>query len=225
MRWEYITLLLPDDLPMDLQDEKLERILADPWLERPVPRWSFSILFILVTLLVLKPLIVNHLLARAEAYASYGLYNNAARECKKAIFLDRANERAWNTLGSSYKNQDDLDNAVNTYLNAININPANKTAHFRVAMIFALEKSYNRAVPHFEYIRSLGPESSAVLASDNFSCYRASLEMLALCYERINEPNKLQSVLEDLARTYPGHPKAAQKLQDLQQSSELKTNP
>jgi tetratricopeptide (TPR) repeat protein len=207
------------------QDEKLERILADPWLARPVPRWSFSIFFVLVALFALKPLIINHILARAEAYASCGLYNNSARECKKVILLDGDNSRAWNTLGSSYKSQDDLDNAVNTYLNAINIDPANKIAHFRVAMIFTIEKNYNRAISHFEYIRSFGPESPAVLASDSFSCYRASLEMLTLCYERINKLDKLQSVLEDLARTYPDYTKAAEKLQIPKQDSEPKTNP
>jgi tetratricopeptide (TPR) repeat protein len=207
------------------QDEKLESILADPWLARPLPRWSFSILFVLAVLFALKPLIVNHLLSRADAYASYGLHNNAARECKKAIFLDHDNELAWNTLGSSYKNQDDLYNAANTYLNAINIDPANRTAHFRVAMIFVLEKSYNLAIPHFEYIRSLGPESSAVFASEGFSCYRASLEMLSLCYERTGKPDKQQGVLEELARTYPDYKKADEKHQTPGQSAESHTNP
>jgi tetratricopeptide (TPR) repeat protein len=207
------------------QDQKLEDILADPWLARPVTRWSFSILFVLVALFALKPLIVNRLVARAEAYASYGLYNNAARECKKAIFLDRANELAWNTLGNSYKRQDDTDNAVNTYLNAINANPANKTAHFRVAMIFALEQTYNRAIPHFEYIRSLGPESPAALDADPFSCYRASLEMLSLCYERTGKSDKQQNILEELARTYPDYKKAAGKLRISKQTTEAHTNP
>jgi tetratricopeptide (TPR) repeat protein len=210
---------------MRSQDQKLENILADPWLARPLPRWSFSILFVLVALFVLKPLIVNHLITRAEVYASYGLYNNAARECKKAILFDHANERAWNTLGSSYGNQDDLDNAVNTYLSAINADPSNKIAHFKIATIFALDKNYNMAVPHFEHIRSLGPESPATLASNPFSYYRASLKMLSLCYERTGKPNKQQNVLAELARTCPGYKKEEGKLRILKQNSEPKTNP
>ncbi len=202
---------------MPSEDEKLENILADPWLARPATRWSMSMLFVLVVLFALKPLIVHNLLARAEAYTSYGLYNNAARECKKAIFLDGDNMLAWNILGSSYKNQDDVDNAVNTYLNAININPANKTAHFKVAMIFALEENYNRAIPHFERVRLFGPESLAAFAADPFSYYRSSLEMLSLCYERTGKSDKQQIILEELAQTYPDYKKAADKLQSLKQ--------
>jgi tetratricopeptide (TPR) repeat protein len=210
---------------MSSQDEKLESIRADPWLARPATRWSFSIIFVLVALFALKPLIINRLLARAEAYTSYGLYNNAIRECKKAIFLDGDNTLAWNTLGGSYKNQGDLDNAVTTYLTAININPTNKIAHFRVAMIFALEQNYNRAIPYFERVRLFGPESPPVLTSDSFSCYRSSLEMLSLCYERTGKLDKLQNVLEELARTYPDYTKAADKLQILRQSPPPQTNP
>ncbi len=205
---------------MPLEDEKLENILADPWLAKPAARWSMSTIFVLIVLFFLKPVIVHNLLSRAEAYSSYGLYNNAARECKKAIFLDKGNMLAWNTLGNSYKSQDDIDNAVITYLSAININPANKVAHFKVAMIFALEQNYNRAIPHFERVRLFGPEHPAELAADPFSYYRSSLEMLSLCYEKTGRSDKQQGVLEELARTYPGYKKAVDKLQSLGQLSQ-----
>jgi tetratricopeptide (TPR) repeat protein len=204
---------------MKTQDEKLEAILADPWLAKPGPRWSISIIIVLAILFALKPLIINHILVRAEAYASYGLYNNSVRECKKVLFFDPKNERAWDTLGSSYKCQEDLDNAVYTYLNALNIDPTNRIAHFRVAMIFALEKKYNQAIPHFEKVRSFGLESPDILAYDGFSCYRASLEMLSLCYEKTARFNRQQGVVEELAKTYPDYAKSAEKIQALRQNS------
>jgi tetratricopeptide (TPR) repeat protein len=170
---------------MGTQNDKLKSTLARPLMARPAYRWSFSFVFVLVALFAIKPLIVNRLIARAEAYSSYGLYNNAARESEKAVLLDNGNTRAWNALGSAYKSQGDIDNAVNTYLNAINANPSNKIAHFRVAMIFAMEQRCNRAIPHFEHIRFLGPESPDTLAADPFSYYRSSLQMLSICYERV----------------------------------------
>jgi len=185
------------------EDEKLESMLADPWLAKPRTRWSLSILFVLVALFALKPIIVDRLISRAETYSSNSMFNNAERECQKAIFLEGDNARAWNILGGAYKSQGDIRNAVNTYLNAINANPANKVAHFRVAMIFALEKNYRRAIPHFELIRILGPESPASFACDSFSYYRASLEMLSLCYEKTDKPDKIQDILKDFARTFP----------------------
>jgi len=191
-------------LPMMSEDDKLESMLADPWLARPRTRWPLSILFVLVALFALKPIIVDRLISRAEAYSSNSMFNNAERECQKAIFLDSGNTRAWNLLGGAYRSQGDIPNAVNTYLNAINVNPANKVANFRVAMLFVLEKDYRRAIPHFELIRILGPESPAALACDSFSYYRASLEMLSLCYEKTGKSDKIQDILKDLARTFPG---------------------
>jgi len=211
-------------MTIEQQDDKLESILADPLLAKPAYRWSLSVIFILLALFALKPLIVNRIVARAEAYSSYGLYNNAVRESKKALFLDGANTRAWNALGSAYKSKGDFDNSVNTYLNAVNVDPANKIAHFRVAMIFALSQNYNRAIPHFKYIRFLGPEPSEKIKTEAFSFYRSSLEMLALCYERTGNSDKLQKVLEDLARTYPDYKKNVEKKQALVQPAKSTKN-
>jgi tetratricopeptide (TPR) repeat protein len=195
------------------EDEKLESMLADPCLAKPRTRWSLSVVFVMLALFALKPVIINRLISRAEAYSSNSMFNNAERECQKVIFLDRSNISAWNILGGAYKNQGDMRNAIDTYLNAINLNPANKVAHFRVAMIFALEKDYHRAIPHFELIRILGPESPAAFACDPFSYYRASLEMLSLCYEKTGKPDKIEDILKDLAITYPGGPKDDDMLQ------------
>jgi tetratricopeptide (TPR) repeat protein len=203
---------------MTSEDEKLESMLADPWLAKPRTRWSLSIVFVMLTIFALKPVIVNQLISRAEAYSSNNQFNNTERECQKAIFLDGDNIRAWNLLGNAYKSRGDITNAVNTYLNAINVNPANKVAHFRVAMIFTLDKDYNRAIPHFELIRILGPESPHALACDSFSYYHASLEMLSLCYEKTGKIDKVNDIVKDLARTYS----ACQKDEDMLQIPDAK---
>jgi tetratricopeptide (TPR) repeat protein len=190
---------------MIAEDQKLESMLADPWLAKPRSRWSLSILIVMLTLFALKPVIVNRLISRAEAYSAYSKFTNAERECRKAIFLDNGNTIAWNILGDSYNSQGDSYNAMNTYLSAINVNPANKVAHFRVGKIFALNQDYSRAISHFELIRILGPESPMALACDPFSYYRASLEMLSVCYEKTGKTEKMNDIVKDLARTYPGN--------------------
>ncbi|MGD0573250.1 MAG: hypothetical protein ABSB11_09580 [Sedimentisphaerales bacterium] len=189
------------------EDEKLESMLADPWLAKPRTRWFLSIVFIMLALFALKPVIINRLISRAEAYSSYNMFNNVERECRKVIFLEGNNTRAWNLLGNAYKSRGDKTNAINTYLNAININPANKVAHFMVAMIYILDKNYNRAIPHFELIRILGPESPQTLACDSFSYYHASLEMLSLCYEKTGRTDRMNDIIKDSARTYSGRQK------------------
>jgi len=210
---------------MRQQDEKIESVLAEPWLAKPANRLPFSVFFVLVAIFLIKPLIINRLVSRADAYASYGLYTNAQRECKKAIFFDNNNDRAWNTLAMSYKNQGDYDNAIITYLNAINMNPSNKVANFWVAMVFSLQRNYNRAIPYFEYIRSRGPETKAELKADSFSYYRSSLVMLAKCYEKSNKPDKMQAVLESLKNTYPDSSRDIDNLQIPDNSAGDANNP
>ena len=90
------------------EDEKLESMLADPWLAKPRTRWSLSIVFIMLALFTLKPVIIDRLISRAEAYSSNNMFNNTERECQKAIFLDGDNIRAWNLLGNAYKCQGDI---------------------------------------------------------------------------------------------------------------------
>jgi tetratricopeptide (TPR) repeat protein len=196
---------------MEKHDEKIESVLDEPWLTKSANRLPFSVFFVLVALFLIKPLIVNRLVSRADAYASYGLYNNAQRECKKAILLNNNNDRAWNTLAMSYEHQGDYDSAIATYLNAININSSNKAAHFWVAMVFAKQGNYSRAIPYFEFIKSRGPETIEELQIDSFSYYRSSLVMLAACYERTNKPDKKQAILESLSKTYPDYPMVTDK--------------
>ena len=144
---------------------------------------------------------------------------------QKSLFLDNQYDRAWNTLADSYNIQGDFENAVNIYLNAINVNPNNKIAHFRLAMVFAKQQNYKRAIQHFEYIRSLGPESKEQMARDLFSYHRASLETLALCYERTGNFDKMQAVLDSLAKIYPDYTKSVGKPGISRPPAEVPDNP
>jgi len=171
---------------------------------KPATRWSFSVLFVVATMFLMKPLLVNRLISRAEAYSNYGMYNNAIRQCRKALFIDRANNRAWNIMAGSYKNQFDIDQAVNTFLTAINIDSGNRLAYFQLGMIFAVDRKYKRAVPYFVQVVDLGPETPAELASDPFDYYKSALDMLAACYDRLGRKEKTAAVREQLKNEYPG---------------------
>ncbi len=184
---------------MITEDDKLETLLADPWIAKKRTRWPISIVIIFLTIFALKPVIVDRLISRAQAYSSNNMFINAERECRKAIYLDQYNTIAWNILGDAYNSQGDIPNAVNTYIDAIKANPANKVAHFRLGKIFALDKFYKKAIIHFELIRILGPESPAALAGDSFSYYQASLEMLLLCYEKLGKTDRMNEIVRELA--------------------------
>ncbi len=171
---------------------------------KPAARWSFSLLFVVVAMFLMKPLLINRIVNRAEAYSACGMHNNAIRQCRKALFIDRANNRAWNIMAGSYKSQCDIDQAVNTFLTAINIDSDNRLAYFKLGMIFAVDRRYKRAVPYFVQVVDLGPETPAELASDPFDYYKSALDMLATCYESLGEKEKTAVVREQLKNEYPG---------------------
>ena len=185
---------------------------------KPATRWSFSVLFVVLVMFLMKPLFINRILSRAEAYSACGMYNNAIRQCTKVLAIDKSDSRAWNTMGSSYKSQGDIEQAVRTFLTAINIDSDNRVAHFKLGMIFALEQNYKRATPYFEQVREMGPETDAKLQADPFSYYKSALDMLATCYERLGKKEKAMAVIEQLKTECPEHIKAAGKTEQIKES-------
>ena len=113
-------------------------------------KWSFSLVFVLAAVFLIKPFIVNRIINSAEAYTAYGLYEDAVRQYHKSLFIDSKNSDIWNSLGNSYKNLGIESDAVYAYRNAIEIDPGNRAALFNLGMISMLRKDYLNAMPYFE---------------------------------------------------------------------------
>jgi tetratricopeptide (TPR) repeat protein len=178
-------------------------------------------IFMLTAMMLMKPLLVNQLLSRAEAYSSFNMHSNAIRQCKKVIAVDPENEQAWTLLGDCYKTLGDLEAALETYHQAVTLNDINRAAYFKMGMIFALEQNYTRAIPYFEEVRRLGPKSPQQLKRDPFPYYCASLDMLASCYEQSGRADRAVAVLEELIEKYPAYEKASIKLSTIKSGSTM----
>lgn len=165
-------------------------------------RWSLSLIFIALSFIVMRPLIVKQLLSRASSYVTCELFNDAIRSYEKAVFIDKKNVRAWNMLGYGYKSNGDLEKSIHAYHQAIKADPKDKSANFSLGVILASEKKYKEAVPYFEQIIAFGPDEKGN-AIDIVSYYKSSLKLLVSCYEALKEFNKRHSVLEELRRYYP----------------------
>ena len=66
---------------------------------------SWSVIFVILALIAMRPLMVSQILDRAEAYADFGLNDDCLRQCNKALLLDGDNSRAWHRLARIYKAQ------------------------------------------------------------------------------------------------------------------------
>jgi tetratricopeptide (TPR) repeat protein len=182
---------------------------------KPKIKWSFSLVFILTAVFLIKPFLVTQIVSRAEAYTTYGLYKDAVRQYHKALFIDSKNSDVWNRLGNSYKSLGTLSDATTAYHAAIEIDSKNRLALFNLGMILMLKKDYQNAMPYFERVARLGPEDAEYLAVYRFSQHKSSMEMLALCHQRLGQNEEAKKLLEELLRIYPNCISAQERLLQL----------
>src|SRR4030042_272575 len=161
----------------------------------------FTAGFVLILVFIAKPLITDQLIQRADAYYCFGLYDDAIRQYKKSLLLNRADSDIWVSLGQSFEAKREINKAIAIFKEAVKIAPEDRAANFNLGMAFLISKDYSSAVVYFEKVRSLGAESKEELLGGGFSHYKASLKMLATCFEKLNEFEKAAAVREEFKRT------------------------
>lgn len=174
-------------------------------------KWLFSLGFVFVLILLTKPFMADQLIQRADAYYCFGLYDDAIRQYKKAILLNRANSDIWVSLGNSFQAEGEVDKAIAAFKYAVKVAPEDRAANFYLGMAFAINKDYKSAVAYFEKVRSLGAEPKEQLLGGGFSRYRSSLKMLATCFEKLHEFEKAAIVQEEFKQACRGNTLACEK--------------
>jgi tetratricopeptide (TPR) repeat protein len=171
----------------------------------------FSLGFVLVLTLLIKPFMADQLIKRADAYYCSGLYDDAIRQYKKAILLSKADSDIWVSLGNSFEAKKEVNKAIAAFREAVKAAPEDRAANFYLGMALATSKDYHSALAYFEKVRIFGAEPKEQLLSGGFSYYRSSLRMLAVCFEKLREFEKAAEVREELKRLYHGDALAHEK--------------
>ncbi len=179
----------------------------------------YSVILIGLALILLRPVMVRHMLSRAEAYSSVGQIDESRRECDKALLIGSESDYAWCQLGRFYKATGDRERAYAAYQKAVQVDPKNKPAQFELGMMYIDDGSYAAAIPCFEKVRELGPEKAMDLQVGTPPYHRDALNMLASCYEKTGDPTKLELVLEEMGVFYPGFGNIEQRLMQLKTST------
>jgi len=165
-------------------------------------RWSVSLIFIVLSFIIMRSFIVKQLLSRASSYMTCELFNDAIRSYEKAVFIDKNNVMAWDMLGYGYKSNGDLEKSMSAYRQAIKADPKDKSANFSLGVILASKKKYKEAIPYFEQIIASGPDEKGQVVGI-VSYHKSSLRLLANCYGTLKEFKKRDAVLEELHKYYP----------------------
>ena len=178
--------------------------------ERPEYRqWlangSYSVIIVIISLIAMRPLMVSQIVARAEAYSSFHLYDESKRQCDKVLLIHADNSRAWYLLARIYRAQGDHDAAYGAYHTSVEADSSNVPAHFELALMYVEDDQPQQAVPYFDHVRQLEAERAYLPSQTGFAYHRAALDMLVLCYERVGDPAKAAFTREELRVFYPHH--------------------
>jgi len=166
--------------------------------------WVFSLIFIPVCILLLKPFIARQILYRASAYQASNMNQESIRQYRKALLIDGDNPEGWNGLAAVYRLAGDIEGAIRAYRKAMEAEPHNRKSLYSLGMRLALDKQqYEEAARYWNQVRELGPESADEREKYPFSYHRLSLDALVTCYKRLNDTGKTADILEELRRHYP----------------------
>jgi len=170
-----------------------------------VAKGSYSVIFIVVAVIVIRPLMVSQILSRADAYSVFQLHDEAKRQCDKVLLIEADNSHAWYLLACTYKVWGDRDAAYGAYQRATEADPGNVPAHFELALMYVQDGQPQQALPYFDQVRQVESTRVRQPAPERFAYHRAALDMLVLCYEKVGDPTKAEFTREELRVFYPHH--------------------
>ena len=162
-------------------------------------------MFVGLSLILLRSFIVGQLLIRVTSYSTSSLYGDAVRMCKKIIFIDRDNIKAWTSLGYAYMDLSRSDRAIEAFEKVLSLNPEDKgAASFELGQVYYLRGDFAKAIGYFERVRRAGPRAAALLDADilkyrhgtlgfrSLNSMQSLLGMLLKCYQQIGIQLKSQ---------------------------------
>lgn len=158
-------------------------------------RWALSLLFIGISLFLLRSFIVAQMLVRVTSYSTSSSYANAIRMCKKIIAIDSQNKQAWDSLGYVYMDNSQVDMAIPAFEQVLMIDPHDKgAASFELGQAYLAKGEYPKAIECFERVRNAGPRASVLLEADVLKYRHGTLGFRSL--------NSMQTLLGLLLECY-----------------------
>ena len=162
-----------------------------------------SVIIVVIALVALRPLMVEQILSRAEAYSAVGRLDESQRECDKALLIDDDSSHAWCQSARISKTRGDREEAYEAYHRAVQADAGNRSANFELGMMYADDNQYQSAIPYFEQVRTLGSDKTMESRPGSTSYHKAALHMLALCYRKVGDPVKTELIDKEIHVFYP----------------------
>jgi tetratricopeptide (TPR) repeat protein len=163
----------------------------------------YSLMIVIVALIVLRPLMVDHILSRADAYATLGRLDESQRQCDKALLIDDNSSPAWCQLARIHKTRGQSQAAYDAYQKAVQADATNPSANFELGVMCVEDGQHQMAIPYLEQVRRLGSGKTLHDAAQSTSYHRAALHALVGCYEKVGDSVKTELTLKEIRAFYP----------------------
>jgi len=165
-------------------------------------RSCYSVIMTIGALVLLRPVMVDHILSRANAYSHVGRLGECRRQCDKALLVDGESSEAWLQMARLYLAKGSRDMACGAFQKAVQADALNAPAHFELGVMYVEDGRHKLAIPHFDQVRHLGRKKFT--DGRMRRCHQTALDALASCYERVGDHAKAEFTLEEIRVYYPG---------------------
>ncbi|NEQ35822.1 MAG: tetratricopeptide repeat protein [Okeania sp. SIO3I5] len=97
---------------------------------------------------------IKQILKKANTYYLEGLFKEAIASCERVIKIQPAPE-AYQIMGKAFQEQNQIDNAMNYYHQALKINPNLAGANYEIGKILAVQKNWHEAIHYYRQALSV----------------------------------------------------------------------
>ncbi len=170
-------------------------------------RWILTLVLVGGLLMFLKGFIISQMLVRVTSYAANADYQDAARICRKILWIDPDNLKAWTSLGYAQMDLARPDLAISVFEQVLLLNPRDSgAASFELGLAHFAQGEWDKAIENFERVRRAGPRAGALLEADilkyrhgiqgfrDLNSMETLLQDLSLCYEKTGNAALAQEV-------------------------------
>ena len=146
---------------------------------------------------------------QAELAFQAGEYKKSRDEFTEVLSIDPENSQALMGKGLAELNLGNVEFAIDNLRQSINSTPQNADNHFHLGFALLMNAEYLPAQEAFETALSLSPQ------------YTKALHNKAICLLAQKKPNDAKSIFEEVLQREPGHAKAQEALQLIENSPEI----
>lgn len=178
-------------------------------------RWFVALIIVASLFFIFKGFIVRQILNRAISYYGFDMYQDAVREYKKVLLLERDNEEALNWMAYSYAKMGRKQKAIEIYKKAITFNPRNYCASLDLGLIYLDIGDFDKAEDILYHISLKEPKDDELKDKEKLFYYRMSLHWLATIQLQLSKTDEAVKTYKKLLEFSPDDKKAKEKLKEL----------